>query len=204
MLQVTPPVFSQPDQHQAALAFLRDHSYVILISQGVQNLDRIEARRHLRLVVCDFLSAAFQVPLSAVEIRSIPGEAPSAFVEGKELAISMSYDEDYAIAALHLHRRIGIDIAASLPDFDWRAVAQLYLGEDLVLAIEKRSAHENLQQQANVFLSHWLRHEAKLKCCGLVLQEWSQALENQLEICQFLLVPTPNAPFIACAIGADI
>jgi 4'-phosphopantetheinyl transferase len=204
VLHVTPPVFVQPGQHQAALAFLRKHSYVILISHGEQNLDRAEARRHLRLVVCDFLSDAFQVPLSVIEIRSTLGEAPSAFVEGKKLAISMSYDEDYAIAALHLHRHIGIDISASLPNFDWRAVAQLYLGEDLKLAIEKLSALENPQHQASIFLSYWLRHEAKLKCCGLALQEWTQALEDQLEACQFLLTPTLQAPFIACAIGVDI
>jgi 4'-phosphopantetheinyl transferase len=204
MLHVKPPVFAQADQHQEAVAFLREHSYVILISQGAHNRDRAVARHHLRPVVCDFLSDAFQVPRSAAEIRSIPGEAPSAFVEGKKLAISMSYDEDYAIVALHLHRHIGIDLAVSLPDFDWSAVAELYLGTDLALEIEKLSAQENPKQQASIFLTYWLRHEAKLKCCGIALQEWTQALEKQLETCQFLLVPAPHAPFIACAIGADI
>nr|WP_315476191.1 hypothetical protein [uncultured Undibacterium sp.] len=204
MLHVTPPVFVQPSQHQAALAFLREHSYVILILQGAQNRDRVQARRYIRFVVCKFLSDAFQVPLSSIEIRSTPGEAPIAFVEGKKLAISMSYDEDYAIAAIHLQRHIGIDLSVSLPDFDWGAVAALYLGTDLLLAIEKQSAQEGHKQQANIFLSYWLLHEAKLKCCGLVLQEWTQALETQLATCQFLLVPTLQAPFIACAIGADL
>ncbi|MFZ6800257.1 hypothetical protein [Undibacterium sp. Di24W] len=204
MLRVKPPVFAQADQHQEAVAFLREHSYVILISQGAQNRDRAVARHRLRSVVCDFLSDVFQVPLSAIEIRSIPGEAPSVFVEGRKLAISMSYDGDYAIVALHLHRHIGIDLAVSLPDFDWSAVAELYLGTEFVLAQEKLNTQKNLKEQASIFLSYWLRHEAKLKCCGIVLQEWTQALEKQLESCQFLLVPTPHAPFIACAIGADI
>jgi 4'-phosphopantetheinyl transferase len=204
MLRVKAPVFAQADQNQEAVAFLREHSYVILISQGEQNRDRAVARHHLRSVVCDFLCDAFQVPISAIEIRSIPGDAPSAFIKDKKLAISMSYDGDYAIAALHLHRHIGIDLAVSLPDFDWRSVAALYLGTDLALAIEQLSAQENPQHQASIFLSYWLRHEAKLKCCGLALQEWTQALEDQLEACQFLLTPTLQAPFIACAIGVDI
>ena len=53
---------------------------------------------------------------------------------------------------------------------------------------------------AGAFLSYWACHEARLKCAGLALVEWSDALATQLA--GIHAVPVKLPPWAGDAAGA--
>jgi 4'-phosphopantetheinyl transferase len=72
------------------------------------------------------------------------------------------------LVAVNLDGPIGVDVVhASAPD-DWQAVARDYLGP------------QALALGAAGFAPAWAALEARLKCCGLDLHEWSAEREQRL------------------------
>jgi len=177
-------VFEFPNQIDAACAFYRQHDFVVLFNQAEENYDRTMSRTSLRTSVRQFLAQACAVDKDKIQLHAEAGQAPYAQVDEERIFLSFSHDQNYAMAAIHRHQNIGIDLLATAIDFDWRDVARLYLSP----ADNQSIATVPEEQQAYQFAAYWALQEARLKCCGLALQEWSIELDVQLSRCEVHLL----------------
>ncbi|MBI3711730.1 MAG: 4'-phosphopantetheinyl transferase superfamily protein [Burkholderiales bacterium] len=110
-------------------------------------------------------------------------------------AASFAYEGEYAVFALAEGGSIGIDLVNGNTSFDWRETARLYLGGAESQRIEQCSP----DQQIREFFRAWSGLEARLKCLGLPLQEWTIDLAQQLEQCQIAHVVLEQSYMCAIA-----
>jgi len=144
---------------------------VLLIGiQHAPGSTRDMARARVRQALSQALQQMLDVPPARIGIHSVPGHAPQIRVPGHEDAgLSISHDGDFSVAAVHLHGPVGIDVMAVQDTPDWRGVANDYLGPR-VLA---RLCAATQAQRARLFTRAWCEREARLKCVGQALDEWS-------------------------------
>ncbi|CAN5843517.1 4'-phosphopantetheinyl transferase superfamily protein [soil metagenome] len=101
---------------------------------------------------------------------------------------SISHETGLSIAAVAPDSKVGLDIVLIDPDIDWHSVSQLYLGPRAYLAITCMPP----DQQAGHFSLLWACHEARLKCHGIAVSEWSPQLERTLADCQVRRLNLPS------------
>lgn len=154
---------------------LRAAEPAVWLLQGQGRHLRGEARALLRALLADYLGVApAQVPL-----HFEPGQAPvvAAQWQGMGLSISMSYSQDVALIALCPGARVGVDVTAIAALPDWAQVARLYLGPESAARLAACEAGA----RAMMFALAWAELEARGKCLGLGLQEWSPARHERLQ-----------------------
>ena len=158
---------------------------------------REAARVALRQQCAQALQARYGGSGQASDISNTRGQAPQwlpalpAAQPRPALALSFSYEGQYAAFAWYEGRALGIDLfALNLTDWQaqpqhWRQVTHDYLGA----AQAKRIFALAAAQQAAAFAQAWSRHEAALKCLQSPLQEWQPALQAQITQLQTGLFP---------------
>ncbi|MEG1766978.1 MAG: hypothetical protein RR311_00815 [Comamonas sp.] len=142
--------------------------------QGQGQHLRAGARDLLRALVAGYLGTAPE----KTPLHFVPGQAPFVDLDwqGMALSISMSYSQDLALIAICPGAHIGIDVTEIAPMPDWAQVAKLYLG---VESIARLAANDGMPRD-RMFALAWAELEARCKCVGLGLQEWSPARHKRL------------------------
>lgn len=146
--------------------------------------DREQAHALLRNVLADYLGC---LP-GAVPLRCEPGRAP--YLEGRpDLSLSLSYADRLVILGCCPGKAHGIDLVriAHLPD--WRDVAETFFPPAIGLELASLAPRE----RDIGFALHWSTLEARSKCLGHDLQEYSPARDRLL-----------NAKDIECATATDM
>ena len=118
--------------------------------------------------------AALADLLGVRNITNVRGERPRA-PERPDLHLSLSHAEGLSLLACH-SAPVGVDLQA-LPVQADAVTAVLFLGPNWHLG------HYGQAQEAHisiVFAAAWTQHEARLKCAGEPLVEWSPALAMRL------------------------
>jgi 4'-phosphopantetheinyl transferase len=138
--------------------------------------------------------------LGDVELISIPGQPIRLARPDSLLGISVSHEIGLSLLAVRRSGPVGVDLL-QLPDTpDWQpqmtTLASDYLGPDSARRIAEQPAHEGSVQ----FARDWTAHEARLKCLGLGLSEWSAALEKDLSRCRVQELDLPASYVGAVAI----
>lgn len=112
--------------------------------------------------------------LGVTTLTNVRGEPPRA--PGRpDLHLSLSHAEGLSLLACH-SAPIGVDVQAMPVQAD-AATAALFLGPDW------HPGHSGQAQKAHIsiaFSDAWTQHEARLKCAGEPLVEWSPALAARL------------------------
>ncbi|MBI3285641.1 MAG: 4-phosphopantetheinyl transferase [Burkholderiales bacterium] len=185
------PVFSWPEQQGLAVQSLLAQRHAVI---GIAALPaRDLARQQLRLAVAELLSAALACPPQQLRLLSRAGHAAYAQIEGRKIALSFSHERGLSLAAVNLDGAVGIDLIRKEMPPDWETLARLYLGPAQSAAILRQAP----AQQACHFALAWTGLEARLKCCGLELIEWSpqreQALQQKLPACRCRELELPPA-----------
>ena len=135
-------------------------------------------REVARELLRDILAAYLEMRPSHVPLHLEPGQAPTVAArwQGLSLSISMSYAGDVALIGLCPGAKIGIDLVEIGPMPDWAPVARLYLGPDVALRLAKMNRADSEKN----FLLAWAEMEARSKCLGQGLQEWSPTRQQRL------------------------
>lgn len=169
-----------PTQLELACEQLRQNDQCLICVDVAQDSMREEARVQIRQALIKVIAAARNLNERDVHLHTEKGHAPHAVtgvgVQCCNYYLSITHEDKYAMAAISSAGQIGIDIVKITSLFDWKHTANLYLGEAAAREIESSS----IDQQFQVFLQAWAIHEARLKCLGLSLPEWSEELEQQL------------------------
>lgn len=118
--------------------------------------------------------AALADLLGVTTLTNVRGQPPQA-PERHGLHLSLSHAEGLSLLACH-SAPVGVDIQA-LPVQADAATAALFLGPNWHLGQDGQAlaAHISI-----VFSIAWTQHEARLKCAGEPLVEWSETLAARL------------------------
>jgi 4'-phosphopantetheinyl transferase len=152
---------------------------------GVRGMpDRVTARRTIRVALLAALAEACGQPASSIQLCGVPGEAPYALLgDGRRIALSISHDGELSVGALREDGGlVGIDLMQVTDIPDWQAVARDYLGPACAATLAGMPA----------FARAWSEREARLKCRGLALAEWSARDEPLLAACSCVSLVLPD------------
>ncbi len=177
---------------------------------GPPEAARAAARQQARAALAQALGAWLGCGTAAITISSERGQAPKATLTqaapgnaalSARLAttgLSISHSAGLTLAAWHPGGAVGVDVqaAAEAPEdpADRQRLATLYLGQNFMP--NQAPAQEQRAQTAMTliaFLEVWSAHEARLKCLGEPLQEWTPALAARLAACQARTLTLPAA-----------
>ena len=136
------------------------------------------ARQQIRLASRQLLCQLWGVPLAAIglEAKAGAGQAPritlhagvALDVAASNIGISISHEPGVALAAIHLHGAVGVDLMRMQDVPDWKMVARDYLGAGTAAALAGMSP----ERRTRAFARAWTAQEASLKCRSLPLGEW--------------------------------
>ena len=167
------------------------------------------SRRLAREALCAALARELGCAAQDIAISDCRGGAPRAHAGEPALAarlaaigLSISHTPGLSLAAWHFGGAVGVDVqavddVAAIAPEELDRLARLYLGPDSWpnrppdLADKAPAAIDLI-----VCAQHWAAHEARLKCLGEPLQEWSPALQARLAGCTAHGVDLP-APWAA-------
>ncbi len=157
--------------------------------------DREQARRRIRQALCEALAQLYGLQAVQIMIHFSAGRAPAvSFLEAPDAVppgISISHDGPLSLAAIHQHGPVGVDVMRVQEVPDWRAIARDYLPPHVLDQMESSAP----TQRPLLLAQAWTEMEARLKCHGRQLGEWSGlALPAQ---CHGLVLPEGYAGMIA-------
>jgi 4'-phosphopantetheinyl transferase len=156
--------------------------------------DRERARGAIRTALLAELGLMSGLPPERIALHAEPGEAPWALLEapeGRRLAwLAISHDGELSVAAISLHGAVGIDVTRIMDIPDWQAVARDYLGPDIAAALALLPA----PARAAAFARAWSEREARLKCLGWPLAEWTPEAEPVVQACRCAALDVSTAP----------
>jgi 4'-phosphopantetheinyl transferase len=127
--------------------------------------------------------AALRDILGDVELISLPGQPIRLARPGNAVGISISHETGQSLLAIHRSGPVGIDLLRIGGAHDWQPEIPLLARNYLGPKSARRIAGLSSTAQVAGFAQAWTAHEARLKCLGLVLEEWSPALEVELSCC---------------------
>lgn len=168
--------------------------------QGL-SLEREQARLQARAALRACLALELGCPEDALHIGNQRNQAPQLWLHSQRSArpfCSISHAPGLALLAWHDAGPVGVDIQAVSHDIsrhELLAVAQLYLKPNMAQSLD------DIAQDAlffKAFSSAWAEQEARLKCMGQSLVEWSDVLQTQLENV-YCTAFTPVAGYAAAA-----
>ena len=165
---------------------------------------RQAARAQARAALRALLAAALSLRPAQLTITDQRGQPPRARRSDgtpdarlAALHLSISHEAGCSLLAWCDGSAVGVDVQAVStgpagdPD-EWRRVAALYLGPDSWLNQAETNVDKALAATQEIaFMTAWTQHEARLKCLGEPLQEWSPALRSRLDGCMARCVALP-------------
>lgn len=166
------------------------------------DLRREAVRRIVRQALAQRLAGLLDTGVE--ELGSLigpPGQAPRLAAPWSRVGLSLSHEPGLSLAAVRLHGPVGIDLVrlgAALPEL--ARLSRDYLGPATAAMLAARPEAE----RQTAFAAAWTTHEARLKCLGLALDEWSPALARRLAHCRAAPLTLPeNCHQVAAVAIAD-
>lgn len=157
--------------------------------------DREAARLEIRQALHEAIAQLYGCSPADIMIQFSPGVSPAvSFPRSagtRPPGISISHDGAISLAAINLGGPVGIDVMQVQDIDDWRTVARDYLGPATLSELEAAAA----SQRAGALARAWTEHEARLKCHGRQLAEWTVAPLPAL--CRSLELPAPFVGAVA-------
>ncbi len=181
-------IYRLPDQLALACEQLQQNGLTVIsvdiarshAQSSAQSSTRNDARLQIRQAVSTVFATALNITNDNIRLHTEKGQAPYAEIavgdQRRYYSLSIAHEDKYAMAAIGGACRIGLDLVKIASPFEWIDTANVYLGKSISQTILAKTS----EQQFDHFLQAWASHEARLKCLGLGLQEWSEKLEQQL------------------------
>lgn len=192
MLRAPLPVHAWPKRLPQALADLRGAQGLAVIGiTTAPTASRAQARHAIRHALQNTLAAFLDQPLASIILLSSPGRPVQVQMQtpGPPVYVAISHMPGMSVAAIHARGAVGVDVMAvstqSLPD--WAVVARNYLGPTAAAALQNTPP----DQRSMVFARAWTSNEARLKCLGLGLTEWTPDVVLRLHGCTTVPLALP-------------
>jgi 4'-phosphopantetheinyl transferase len=149
-------------------------------AQGLQIVAIDTPHTPIRDTARQLVRSALREIMGDVELISVPGRAIRLARSDSPIGISISHENGLSLLAVNFSGPVGIDLLRIPDDPDWEAqipmLASDYLGPTLARQLNGLAPPDRLAH----FARAWAGHEARLKCLGLALTEWSSGLDASL------------------------
>lgn len=156
--------------------------------------ERVAARRRIRAALTEALAQLTGLAEADIAIESVPGRAPSVSFTGRvrirahaAAGIAISHDGALSLAAINLDGPVGIDLMQLCDTPDQDLLARDYLGPGVAARLRASAPAE----RAAAFARAWTEREARLKCLGLQLAEWTAESDRQTARCRCIPLALP-------------
>lgn len=165
-----------------------------LLKATGRSAQRGAARALLAALVQDYCDEG-----AATHIDYPSGAAPQVYghCQGPRLQASLSYAGDYVLLALAVATPVGVDLVQIDPAMDHLAVARLYLAPEVVAVLSQT----NEVAPAQHFAQAWAEMEARSKCLGVGLAEWTEARGRLLGRLPVFPLVAPTGYLAVAAVG---
>lgn len=163
--------------------------------------DRSSARQQVRIALCAMLGQQLGRPAAAIRLLSHPGQPLRMAGENHAVSLSVSHEPGLSLVAASFGSALGIDLLRLPAKPEWQdeigRLASDYLGPECAT----RLAATPDGDRPGLFAELWTQQEARLKCLGRALEEWSPALAASVAGCTVLplALPTPYVGSVALA-----
>jgi 4'-phosphopantetheinyl transferase len=188
------------------LAVLHSEADCVVISVATRHSEkRPLARLAIRVALKELLANYWQQPADSIHFSDHMGHALTLLSPASPLGLSISHSPGCSVAAVHMHRAVGVDVMRVDADLfgvddspsNWEQLTRDYLGP---------VTHQHLLQsvphlRARNFAQAWCQLEARLKCLGLGLTEWNPSLGQALDSCKVTALALPDTLCGALAVG---
>lgn len=164
---------------------------IIIAVETPKTVMRDSARQLLRAALQEVLAG---YGLDA-DLIVTPGQAPQ-LANAPQIGLSLSHEPGLSLAAINFAGPVGIDLIslpAALPAAEIRQLTLDYLGP---------AASQRIGSNPHAFAEAWTQQEARLKCLGLGLTEWTPILEEGLSGCRCLRLDLPDGWIGTLALAA--
>lgn len=133
-------------------------------------------------------------------LRAFAGQAPRLAPPYQAIGVSISHARGLSLLALREGGAIGVDLMRDdeTPG-ELLAIARDYLGPDATRALAALPP----TRRATAFAVAWTSFEARLKCLGLPLREWTPAVEQAIAACPTRPLCVPAGWTAAVAVGLE-
>jgi 4'-phosphopantetheinyl transferase len=182
----------------ASRRLVADFDDVIVI--GIRDQDEREAARQaIRAAIAAELATLSGLAPERIGLHTPNAQAPWALLDtpggAQRVGLAISHDGALSVAALSPHGAVGIDVTLVMDIPDWEALARDYLGPGAAAALAALPPPARAQALARA----WSEREARLKCLGRELTEWSADGDRQLAACRCrpLVLPEGYAGVLA-------
>ena len=156
-------------------SFARTQDLLIVAIETSRTPIRDTARQLVRTVLREILGD--------VELISTPGQAIRLARTDSPIGISVSHESGLSLLAVNFSGPVGIDLLRIPDDPDWTSQVQALASDYLGPKVARQMSDQTAQDRMTSFAQAWTAHEARLKCQGLALAEWSSELEASLAEC---------------------
>lgn len=179
-MQTPVTVHAWPAGLPQALADLRGHTGLTVISVPTPlAASRPEARLAIRAAIQHTVAAFLNLPAVSITLLSSPGQPVQVLTPDGRVHVAISHMPGLSVAAICTRGAVGVDVMAPSNLPDWAQLAHDYLGPQATAALH----HQPPSHRPTAFAQAWVGLEARLKCLGLGLTEWTPALEQRLDAC---------------------
>lgn len=150
------------------------------------------ARECIRTALRETLALYLEQAPASIVLLSRPGQPMEVAEPFSHLHVSVSHMPGLSVAAIGTGAAMGIDVMhvdQGVPQMpDWERVARDYLGAAATAWLQSTPP----AQRPAAFAQAWTCFEARLKCLGLGLTEWTPALEQKLAPCHAMALALPE------------
>ncbi|NTV69582.1 MAG: hypothetical protein HGA71_05470 [Azonexaceae bacterium] len=157
---------------------------IIVAIETPKTTIRDVARQRVRDVLRDILGD--------VELISSPGQPLRLAIRDNPPGISVSHEAGLSLLAIHRGGPVGVDLLRVPNAPNWQSqiaiLADDYLGPYVAQQLSVAAQPEQIVQ----FAQAWTEHEARLKCLGVPLIEWSPHLKARLAPCRAQRLTLPD------------
>lgn len=176
-----PTVHRWPAEAQQLLA---EPSLLIATVDTAKTAKRETVRQLVRRAAGEILALRLPGRAAPIQLLSKPGLPLRLAPPDQSIGISFSHEAGCSLIAINLNGPIGADLLQTPENPAWQreilSLANDYLGPEIAAQLARQSVPE----QARHFATAWTQHEARLKCLGLALCEWTPDLQQILGACR--------------------
>ena len=178
-----------------------NQSLIVIAVRTLPTTLRSQARKLIRMAITQVLADKLCCPYAKIKLTSQSGQSVKVSQPRQNIGLSISHEPGLSLAAINMNGKVGVDLidVKSIPnDNEIYKLALEYLGTQVAEYLSLLPS----ELQKHAFAKAWAEFEARLKCQGESLDEWTASSALQLNTLTFQPLELPES-YIGAVVFSD-
>ena len=178
-----------------------NQSLIVIAVRTLPTTLRSQARKLIRMAITQVLADQLSCPYAKIKLTSQSGQSVKVSQPLQNIGLSISHEPGLSLAAINMNGKVGVDLidVKSIPnDNEIYKLALEYLGTQVAEYLSPLPS----ELQKHAFAKAWAEFEARLKCQGESLDEWTASSALQLNTLTFQPLELPES-YIGAVVFSD-